>query len=79
MISGNAFFVAEDAAALCQSPQPNGHDRDPFTSTLPAIDKADVARWCDVDPPEIIFTIEDLVPQGMVTLLTGQGGPAKRC
>ena len=27
--------------------------------------------------PDVVFTIEDLVPQGMVTLLTSQGGAGK--
>jgi hypothetical protein len=54
----------------------NGVDREPPPS-LPPIDKADVARWKGRDPPDIIFTIEDLVPQGMVTLLTSQGGAGK--
>jgi RecA-family ATPase len=44
---------------------------------LPAINEADVARWKDRQPPEIIFTIADLVPQGMVTLLTSIGGAGK--
>jgi RecA-family ATPase len=34
-------------------------------------------RWKGRDPPDIVFTIEDLVPQGMVTLLTSQGGAGK--
>ncbi len=53
--------------------QPNGHAEPAF----PPIDQADVARWRDIEPPEIVFTIADLVPQGMVTLLTGQGGAGK--
>jgi len=44
---------------------------------LPAINHADVARWRGREPPEIIFTIADLVPQGMVTLLTSHGGAGK--
>jgi RecA-family ATPase len=44
---------------------------------LPAIDLADVARWRDREIPEIVFTIADLVPQGMVTLLTSIGGAGK--
>jgi RecA-family ATPase len=53
--------------------QPNGHAEAAF----PPIDQADVARWRDIEPPELVFTIADLVPQGMVTLLTGQGGAGK--
>jgi hypothetical protein len=44
---------------------------------LPPIDQADVARWQGRRPPEIDFTIADLVPQGMVTLLTSLGGAGK--
>jgi hypothetical protein len=55
--------------------KPNGHDRTP--PELPRIDQADVARWRDREPPEIVFAIEDLVPQGMVTLLTSEGGAGK--
>jgi RecA-family ATPase len=63
---------AEDEA---QRVRPNGHTED--WRALPAIDPADVARWRDRIPAEIIFTIEDLVPLGMVTLLTSVGGAGK--
>jgi hypothetical protein len=52
----------------------NGHDKRP---PLPPINRADVARWRGREPPEIAFTIEDLVPQSMVTLLTSLGGAGK--
>jgi hypothetical protein len=65
------FFRQEDEDAT--NPLPNGHAK----SALPPIDQADVARWQGIEPPEIIFTIEDLVPQGMVTLATGAGGAGK--
>jgi hypothetical protein len=45
--------------------------------TLPPIDEADIARWAGCEPEEISFSIADLVPQGMVTLLTSQGGAGK--
>ena len=57
-------------------PQPNGADRKPWLS-LPPIDQADVVRWKGREPPDIIFTIADLMPEGMVTLLTSQGGAGK--
>jgi len=44
---------------------------------MPRVDNADVARWQGHDPPDIVFTIADLVPQGMVTLLTSHGGAGK--
>jgi RecA-family ATPase len=55
--------------------QSNGHDQ--TRRSLPPIDQADVARWTDEEPRDIVFTIADLVPQGMVTLLTIQGGAGK--
>jgi AAA domain-containing protein len=64
-----------EAADEAQRVRPNGHIED--WSALPAIDQADVARWKDRTPAEIIFTIEDLAPLGMVTLLTSIGGAGK--
>jgi RecA-family ATPase len=55
--------------------QSNGHDQ--TQRSLPPIDQADVVRWQGCDPPELVFTAEDFVPQGMVTLLTSQGGTGK--
>ena len=52
-----------------------GHDKDP--PILPSISCGDVARWRGIEPPELVFTVQDLVPQGMVTLLTGEGGAGK--
>jgi AAA domain len=54
---------------------PNGVDQD--WRELPPINQADVARWRGKEPPETLFTVEDLIPQGMVTLLTGIGGAGK--
>jgi hypothetical protein len=67
--------AATEEAAEPQRRRPNGHDKD--WRALPAIDLADVGRWKDRTPAEIIFTIEDLVPLGMVTLLTSVGGAGK--
>jgi len=44
---------------------------------LPEIHRADVARWRGREPPDIPFTVEDLMPGGMVTLLTSHGGAGK--
>jgi RecA-family ATPase len=57
------------------NPSPNGHN--PGWRPLPPIDAADVSRWAGKEPAEIVFSIKDLVPQGMVTLLTSQGGAGK--
>src|SRR5262245_22868627 len=38
---------------------------------------ADAGRWVGIEPPELPFTIADLVPQGMVTLLVSPGGAGK--
>jgi RecA-family ATPase len=75
-ISDEAAAAAENARADGSGSRGNGRDREPRQS-MPPIDKADVARWQGRDPPDIVFTIEDLVPQGMVTLLTSQGGAGK--
>jgi hypothetical protein len=69
-------WSAEDARAERQQSRPNGIDRQQ-RHAIPPIDQADVARWKGRNPPDIVFTIEDLAPQGMVTLLTSQGGAGK--
>jgi RecA-family ATPase len=71
-----AEWAAEDARDERHQSRPNGVDREPRQS-VPPIDQADVTRWQGRDPPDIVFTIEDLAPQGMVTLLTSQGGAGK--
>lgn len=38
---------------------------------------SDVARWEGIDPPEVAFTVADLVPHGCVTVLGGDGGAGK--
>ena len=50
---------ADDKAAASQ---PNGAAKG--WCELPPIDQADVARWRDKEPPEILFTVEVLVPRG---------------
>jgi RecA-family ATPase len=67
--------VQAEAEIAAKRARPNGYDAD--WRELPAIDQADVARWRGLEPPEIIFTITELVPQGMVTLLTSVGGAGK--
>jgi RecA-family ATPase len=71
-----AEFLADEELRAAEGPLANGHDRR-GPASLPAIDRADVARWHGREPPEILFTIEDLVPAGMVTLLTSFGGAGK--
>jgi hypothetical protein len=68
---------AEAEIAAARRARPNGYDED--WRELPAIDQADVARWRGLEPPEIIFTIKELVPQSMVTLLTSVDGAERRC
>jgi RecA-family ATPase len=70
-------WAAENARDERHRSQPNGIDREPWLPTAPPIYQADVARWRGREPPDIIFTIADLAPQGMVTLLTSQGGAGK--
>src|SRR5216683_1865991 len=75
-------FIRADAAAGSarvggRQSQGNGTDWEQQRPSTPPIDKSDVARWQGRDPPDIVFTIADLVPQGMVTLLTSQGGAGK--
>jgi RecA-family ATPase len=71
-----AEWAADDSRGERHRPRPNGADKEPPAS-LPRIDEADVARWKGCEPPDIVFTIGDLVPQGMVTLLTAHGGAGK--
>src|SRR5690242_1008148 len=60
--------------AANEQSKPNGYGQ---RSALPSIERADVGRWQGREPPELVFTVADLVPQGMVTLLTSQGGAGK--
>jgi RecA-family ATPase len=75
-IRDEAAAAGENARSEARRSHGNGADREQRQS-IPPIDKADVARWQGREPPEIVFTIADLVPQGMVTLLTSQGGAGK--
>ncbi len=43
----------------------------------PEINKADCSRWVGIDPEPLEFTIADLVPEGMATLLVSEGGAGK--
>ena len=69
-------WAAQDARDPPRQAKPNGLDCDALPS-MPTIDRADVARWQDRDPPALVFTIAELVPQGMVTLLSSWGGAGK--
>ena len=51
----------------------NGVDHD----DTPGISDADVSRWIGVEPPELRFTVSDLIPEGAVTLLAAEGGAGK--
>jgi hypothetical protein len=75
-IKDEAEVAAENVRAGGRRSQRNGADWKPPQS-MPPIDQADVERWKGRDPPDIVFTIAGLVPQGMVTLLTSQGGAGK--
>ena len=54
-----------------QTPAANG------TAALPDISKACTSRWIGVEPEPLRFTIENLVPEGCVTLLVAAGGAGK--
>lgn len=75
-IKNEAEAAAENARTEERRSQTNGADREP-QQPIPPIHDADAARWKGREPPDIVFTIEDLAPQGMVTLLTSQGGAGK--
>jgi RecA-family ATPase len=75
-VEDQAKAATENARAEGRRSQPNGADPEP-REPMPPIDGADVKRWKGREPPDLVFTIEDLAPQGMVTLLTGQGGSGK--
>jgi RecA-family ATPase len=75
-IKDEAAAAADNARAEGRWSHGNGADREQ-RQPIPPIDQADVARWQGRDPPDIVFTIEDLAPQGMVTLLTSRGGAGK--
>ena len=75
-IKDEAEAAAENARTEERRSQTNGADREP-QQPIPPIHGADAARWKGREPPDMVFTIEDLAPQGMVTLLTSQGGAGK--
>jgi hypothetical protein len=43
----------------------------------PRLHLASVSRWIGVEPEPLRFTIESIMPRGMVTLLSGDGGAGK--
>ena len=47
-------------------------------SDLPDISKACTSRWIGIEPEAPRFTIEELVPEGCVTLKVAAGGPHLR-
>ncbi len=49
----------------------------PLSSFAAVLDGADVARWIDVDVPELGFAIAGLIPDRCVSLLAGDGGSGK--
>lgn len=48
-----------------------------FVSPMPDISTADSSRWMGREPEPLKFTIAGLVPEGMTTLLVGEGGAGK--
>ena len=58
-----------------ESPPEQAHP-EPRIKT-PTIAANDCSRWVGKEPPPLVFTIHDLVPQGMVTLLIADGGAGK--
>jgi len=46
-------------------------------SGLPDIRHADVSRWEGIEPPPLNFTIADLLPEGMTSMLVAEGGAGK--
>lgn len=48
-----------------------------FLGLLPALAAGDVARWQGREPEPLVFTVDELVPEGMVTLLVSEGGAGK--
>jgi hypothetical protein len=51
------------------------------TDTTPTVDiplwKSSTARWTNIPPPKLEWTINGLIPRGMVTLLVAEGGAGK--
>ncbi len=45
--------------------------------TLPPIQSGNCARWVGITPIPLAYAVEPLIPMGMVTLLTAQGGSGK--
>ncbi len=48
-----------------------------FTPAIPNIADGCVSRWLGKEPLPLVFTIAELVPQGMVTLFVSEGGSGK--
>ena len=49
----------------------------PIEQPMPQIKDGSADRWLGKEPAPLEFTIEDLVPEGMVTLLIADGGAGK--
>lgn len=67
--------LSDERARLVAGPMaPPYSAPDPTRLDLPS---GSVSRWVGEDPPELRFTVDKLVPEGMVTLLAGEGGAGK--
>lgn len=54
-----------------------GQAQNLITMAAPEINQADASRWIGREPDPLVFTVDRLIPQGMVTLLVADGGAGK--
>jgi len=71
---------SEQATIPDKTSRPKPARSPPFTPEMPELPDlvaGDVARWQGREPEPLVFTVDELVPEGMVTLLVSEGGAGK--
>ncbi len=73
--NGQASDIVAEFTTPAEMPQPAPNPR--TAQLLPRIADGSADRWIGKEPEPLEFTIEDLVPESMVTLLIADGGAGK--
>jgi hypothetical protein len=74
-INAKSYKPREEAAEHETSGRGNGTGAT-ATENIP-LWRSSTARWTNIPPPELQWTITGLIPRGMVTLLVAEGGAGK--
>jgi hypothetical protein len=70
-------FLAERAADDLAARIEATPDWTPLSGTRPVLSAINIGAWFDTEPPPLRFAAEPVIPRGMVTLLSGDGGSGK--